>query len=262
MSDFNSKSFFDTQETPDISEELTTDVLTPLSDTKEVRITPPEEAAPPAPDENVKKERKVGWLVRDLFEWGETLVSAVVIIVVIFTFFVRVTSVDGLSMQPTLQDKDQMLVTNFFYTPKVNDIVVVYAPKLPNDYGRFGKDIIKRVIGVEGDHIRIEAAGFGEGIVYRNGDPLEIIQTPEGFLENGHYLISAPTVSQKQTLIDITIPPGHVFVLGDNRINSTDSRCESVGLVDVNHVAGRAFMRVAGSADVWGTFYNAFGFVT
>jgi len=253
----NNDNLFDTE--PDLSEsldtiELTTDELTPL----------PEPTLEPTLE--VKKERRVGWFVRDLFEWGETLVSAVIIIVVIFTFFVRVTSVDGLSMQPTLQNKDQMLVTNFFYTPKHGDIVVVYAPGLNNDYGGYGKDIIKRVIGVEGDVIRIEAAvvgGADTGVVYRNGEPLELRpnESAEGFFEN-EYTISARTFSQRQTPIEITVPKGHVFVLGDNRINSTDSRCDSVGLVDVNYIAGRAFMRVAGSSETWGTFYNAFGLVT
>jgi signal peptidase I len=258
MSGFNSDNFFDSPELGEIFDEIefTTDALTPLPD-------PPEPILQSEVTEEVKTERKIGWLVRDLFEWGETLVSAVIIIVVIFTFFVRVTSVDGLSMQPTLQDKDQMLVTNFFYTPQHNDIVVVYAPKLHNDYGGFGKDIIKRIVGLEGDKIRIEAAVLGGenvGLVFRNDEPLEIIENAEGLFENG-YQISALTYSQ-QTHLEVIVPPGHVFVLGDNRVNSTDSRCVSVGMVDVNYIAGKAFMRIAGSSDVWGTFYNAFGFVT
>ena len=214
------------------------------------------------PSEKVKAERRAGWLVRDIFEWGETLVSAVITIVIIFTFFVRVTSVDGHSMNPTLIDKDQMLVSNFFYTPKHNDIVVIYAPALEG-----GKDIIKRVVGVAGDTIRIEPIVYGGvygeqtvGLVYRNGEPLEVIDVDGVLVEDGHK-ISSRTVSNRQMAIEVTIQPGYVFVLGDNRTNSTDSRSELVGLVDVNYIAGRAFFRAAGDSQHWGTFYNAFGTV-
>jgi signal peptidase I len=189
----------------------------------------------------------------------------VIIIVVIFTFFVRVTSVDGHSMNPTLKDMDQMLVTNFFYTPKQNDIVVIYAPRLDD-----GKDIIKRVIGVEGDTIWIESVRFGNdntGLVYRKNAgedeyvALEVVELDGVLFEDGH-AIGGYTLSQRQVDIEITIPPGYVFVLGDNRSNSTDSRCYSVDLVDVNYIAGRAFLRLLGDGETWGGWWNAFGLVT
>ncbi|MCL1789308.1 MAG: signal peptidase I [Oscillospiraceae bacterium] len=217
------------------------------------------------------KQRKTGWLIRDVFEWGETLISALIIIVVIFTFAVRVTSVDGGSMMPTLQNKDQMLVTNFFYTPKHYDIIVIYAPNLLSDEKAqkgidppYGKDIIKRVIGLEGDTIKIGTHADGDGIVYLNDEPLSI----EGDLfEQVHYINSPTYVNGNQSL-EITVPEGHVFVLGDNRGNSVDSRYidmttrqGAVGLVDVNHIAGKAFFRIAGDKEVWGSLWRAFGFV-
>jgi len=222
-----------------------------------------------------KATRKAGWLIRDLFEWGETLVSAVIVIVFVFTFAVRVTSVDGGSMMPTLFDGDQMLVTNICttYKPKHNDIVVLYAPNL-YDNGKPGKDIIKRVIGVEGDKIRIDPY---EGRVYRNGEVLPLEELDGHFVEDGH-LINNLTIDLGG-LIDrdglpeeVTVPDGHIFVLGDNRGSSVDSRttkyrAESMGyngyvdMVNVNHVAGKAFFRVAGDSKVWGSFSESFGFV-
>jgi signal peptidase I len=213
--------------------EIFTDELIPLPE------------PPPEVDETteaIKAERRTGWFIRDLFEWGETLVSAVIIIVVIFTFFVRVTSVDGLSMQPTLRDEDQMLVTNFFYTPARNDIVVIYAPYLEQ-----GKDIIKRIVGIEGDIIEIKAANYFEensGYVYRNGEQLTLIENIDGLFEDDHP-IGGRTFSQRNVDLRVEVPPGYVFVLGDNRGNSTDSRCDSVGLVNINYIAGKAFFRVA-----------------
>ncbi|MCL2036542.1 MAG: signal peptidase I [Oscillospiraceae bacterium] len=230
--------------------EITTDELTPLPDSLE-------------PSEKVKSERRAGWLIRDVFEWGETLVTAMVFILLVFTFALRITSVDGPSMQPTLHNKDQLLVTNFFYTPKVNDIVIVFAPHLKNDDGSDGKNIIKRVVGVENDVIRIDAftteEGRSGGIVYRNGEPLEIVWDGEHLVEDGH-LINDYTTSLRHTDIEVTVGPGQIFVLGDNRSNSSDSRSENVGLIDVNHVAGRAFLRLLGDADEYGgSLLNAFG---
>jgi signal peptidase I len=248
--------------------------------------TPPE--SPPADSKSAK--RKAGWLVRDLFEWGEVLVSAVVIIVVVFTFMVRVTSVDGSSMNPTLFHQDQMLVTNFFYTPSRGDIVVVHAPDLfCSDKGGMGKDVIKRIIAVAGDTVRIDAynSSDGRGIVYLNGEPLAFTDMDGnvvGFIDEddrytnfreNDYMVRGYT--RARVLLEETIPAGHVFVLGDNRTNSVDSRLMvngghsqgAMGLVNVNHIAGRAFFRVAGCGGCddarcdspWSSAFDALGFV-
>jgi signal peptidase I len=229
--------------------------------------------------EAVKAKRRAGWIVRDIFDWGEILVSAVVMIVVAFTFAIRITSVDGKSMNPTLFDGDQLIVTNFFYTPKNDDIVVIYAPNLANDDGTFGKDVIKRVVGVAGDTITIGSVNDTEntGRVYRNGTPLALVdlngithefvyeRERETVFTEGNYLVTGGTRAAAH--IEITIPYGYVFVLGDNRTNSADSRLlayganSAMGLVNVNHIAGRAFLRVAGSVDHWDTAFSAFGFV-
>jgi signal peptidase I len=200
-----------------------------------------------------KKSKKQGWLVRDVFDWGETVVSAVVIIVVVFTFVMRITSVDGASMNPTLANDDQLLVTNFFYTPSRGDIVVIFAPDLYCDTKReSGKDIIKRVVAVGGDRVQIDDTG----VVYVNESPLDVVEVGGELYENG-YLINGMTYALPP--IDVTVPRGHVFVLGDNRGNSMDSRImpddrsSSVGFVDVNHIAGKAFFRIAP--------LNAFGFL-
>jgi signal peptidase I len=147
-------------------------------------------------------------------------------------------TMDGLSMQPTIENGDVLKVEDLNTNPKHGDVILLYAPNLYNDSFGYGKEIIKRVVGVEGDTIRIEAWSTGDGLVYRNGVPLEITPTQNGYIENG-YQITSPTYSQGHTDTEVTVPKGFVFVLGDNRSNSTDSRCNSVGLVSVNYIKGK-----------------------
>lgn len=256
----------------------------------------PGETKTTVPPENASDKagrRKAGWFIRDVFEWGETLVSAVIIIVVVFAFVARVTSVDGSSMYPTLKDQDRLLVTSYFYKPERNDIVVIFAPRLKccslsiggycSDNCRkrdgMGKDIIKRVIGVEGDKIRIDgnnADGEYTGRVYRNGEILDVKVDGEQFFEDGHLVNgnvsgfpNGPTFTHNNQTLEVIVPPGYVFVLGDNRGNSVDSRFSEenshdgliVGLVDVNNVAGKAFFRMGGDRVSWGGFWKPFGFI-
>jgi len=205
-----------------------------------------------------KTARKAGWLIRDVFDWGRNAVSALIIVVTVFTFAVRTSSVDGPSMLPTLKDEDQLIVTNFFYTPAHNDIVIIYAPNLyDSGKGEMGKSIIKRIIGVEGDTIRIDSC---TGTVYRNDIELEITEEDKQLFEEG-YRINSRTHAVDITE-EVTVPPGYVFVMGDNRNYSMDSRYTNdgnhpigyIGMINVNHIAGRAFFRVLP--------FDSFGFLT
>jgi len=201
-------------------------------------------------------------IAREFCELSEAFISILIIIVLIFTFVIRITSVDGDSMLPTLRDRDFMLVTNFFYTPKCDDIVVIHADQLYNGItGSAGRAIIKRVIGVAGDEIMFDTAN---GVIYRNGVQLEI-EIKDGLIYEEGYTISSLTVNSvdlPSMPFAVIVPEGRVLVLGDNRNNSVDSRFASednrrrlqfVGMVDVNYVIGRAFFRFAP--------LNSFGFV-
>ena len=178
--------------------------------------------------------------MNEAFDWVESIIIAVIAIILIFTFLVRVTSVDGSSMYPTLVDQERLLVTDMFYSPSYNDIVILQANGLVNDRGEYGKPIVKRVIGLPGDTISID---FNNGIVYRNGEALETEVIDGLIYEDGH-TINEYTYNSIDFTGEVTVPAGCIFVMGDNRNRSTDSRSRLVGMVDENYIIGKAFLRI------------------
>lgn len=192
--------------------------------------------------ETEKKEpEKKGNLAAEIFDWFDTILCSVIAVIVIFTFFTRLSSVDGSSMNPTLEDKERLLISSVGYTPKHNDIVVVWAENLVNDEGGLGKAVVKRVVGIGGDKIRID---FDEGIVYRNDEALPL-EVKDGFLYEDGHTINDYTRRPLDYEGEVTVPEGYVFVLGDNRNNSRDSRDNAIGLVDERLIAGRVYLRVS-----------------
>lgn len=160
---------------------------------------------------------------RDLLEWFEAIVLAVGAVALVFTFGVRMIRVDGRSMQPTLQDGERLLISSLPYTPHYGDIVII------DQYTSYGQPLVKRVIGMAGDTIDID---FEQGVVYRNGNALDEPYTAE------------PTYLQETVTFPVTVPEGCIFVMGDNRNNSTDSRSANVGFIDTRDVLGRVLMQV------------------
>lgn len=187
-----------------------------------------------------KKEtvENVHTAANEIFDWMESILMAIIAIVLVFTFIVRINTVDGESMLPSLVDGQKLLVTDLLYTPDYNDIVIVQAARLDG-----GKPIVKRIIGLPGDTIKID---FLSGIVYRNGTALEI-ETVNGILyEDGHAINTLTNLPQDMANgKEYTVPQGQYFVMGDNRNNSKDSRLLSViGFVDENYIAGHAIFSI------------------
>lgn len=184
----------------------------------------------------------------ELFDWVESTLFGVIGVMLVFTFLVRVTTVDGDSMLPTLQNENRLLISDLAYTPDYGDIVILQANGLINDNGEYGKPIVKRVIGLPGDTIDIS---FTEGIVYRNGEPLAIRYTDAGkTIYEESYTINSLTTEREDFREAVTIPEGQVFVMGDNRNNSTDSRSARVGLVNQNYIVGRAIFRITPFSEI------------
>ena len=159
---------------------------------------------------------------RDLYEWVQSLVGSVLVVVAIFTFVIRMMGVDGHSMLNTLQHGDRLLVVNsmLYHDYKYGDIVIL------RKNGVFDDDpIVKRVIAVEGQTVDID---FAEGIVYVDGEALE-----EDYIRE-------PTYTAEGTEFHLTVPEGSIFVMGDNRNGSSDSRDYRLGTVDTRYVIGKA----------------------
>lgn len=161
--------------------------------------------------------------LEELYEWVESAVFTISIMLLILTLVVRQVTVYGSSMVPTLHEADWLLMQQIGYRePQYGDIVVIDTPQLEEP------TIIKRVIGREGDTIDID---FNTHEVRRNG---ELLTEP---------YINEPTELSYDIEFPVTVPPGHLFVLGDNRNASSDSRSSSIGMVDVRRVMGKAWMR-------------------
>ncbi|MDJ0333348.1 signal peptidase I [Planococcus sp. S3-L1] len=163
----------------------------------------------------------------ELWEWGKALFVALAVAGLIRFFLFAPVVVDGESMMPTLENEDRMLVNKIGYfigEPERSDIVVFHATK--------DKDYIKRVIGVPGDYVAYE-----NDQLYINGEA-----QAEPYLSSlkEQYNLGSGTLTEDFTLAGLTeldkIPKGYVFVLGDNRRNSTDSRI--IGLVPITNITG------------------------
>lgn len=174
---------------------------------------------------------KSSWL-RELYEWTQAIAVAVVLALFINQFIFAMVQVEGSSMLPTLQNKDRLVITKLFYKPQPKDIVVVKSHAL-------GKHIIKRVIAVPGDTLDIHPA---TGDVLLNGEVLD-----EPYIKEK--LRSAGGANR----FPLTVPEDRVFVMGDNRNNSRDSR--DLGLIDFRDIVGRASLRVTPFSR-FGTLYQ------
>ena len=173
--------------------------------------------------------------IKELYEWTEMLTVSVVIVAVIFTFFFRIVAVDGSSMTNTLQDKDRVIITHLLYTPKVGDIVVISRSEVYESSASQTKaPLIKRIVAVGGDTVYID---FEVGVVYVNGKP----SVTEKYTREGKTFQRGDIEFPEEGL---KVPEGHVFVLGDHRNDSTDSRFKSVGMVPEDQIIGKAVLRI------------------
>ena len=161
--------------------------------------------------------------VRSALEWAETIVVAVVLVAVVFTFLGRVITVDGVSMEPTYHNGDRVLITNLAGSAQQGDIVIVI--------NALEEPIIKRVVATEGQTVDFDPQ-LGEVVV----DGQAIAGSVFG-IEDG--ITYVPELPGQVLEFPQTVPEGCVFVLGDNRGNSTDSRFQSVGMVDRRNILGK-----------------------
>lgn len=186
-----------------------------------------------AKSKKVKKKSKgpSGFIV-GLYDWVSAFLFALVLVILIMTFCFRMVDVDGKSMMNTLQDNDKVFITGLNYEPQVGDIVVI-------SHGvELNKTLVKRVIAVGGQTVDIDET-TGEVIV-------------DGVVLDEPYILGE-TMPTGDVEFPVTVTEGTVFVLGDNRPISQDSRYSDVGLIDINNIIGKVQLRVFP--------FNQFGFV-
>ncbi|MBQ5544239.1 MAG: signal peptidase I [Clostridia bacterium] len=173
-----------------------------------------------------EEEQKTGGLMVELYEWLEAIAFALSIVVILFTFVFRVVSVSGPSMNPTLISGDRVILNSLFFTPSNGDIVVITQPNSHDN-----EPLIKRVIAVEGQTIAL--------------DPENDTVTVDGVVLNENYILEEDLKSAGNAYeYPLTVPKGKVFVMGDNRNDSFDSRADGLGMVDEDYIMGRAIFRI------------------
>lgn len=159
----------------------------------------------------------------EIYEWLQCMVYALIFCVVLFVFFLRVVDVRGDSMNPTLYDSDKLIVSDVLYTPKQGDIVIFRKDEYKSEA------LVKRVIATEGQTIDID---FDRGRVYVDG---QLLDEP---------YIAELTRNQLDFKGSQTVPEGCVFVMGDNRNDSSDSRKAEIGMVDERLIIGKVLFKI------------------
>lgn len=159
-----------------------------------------------------------------IYDMVSIVMSAFIIIAVVFTFVFRLVGVSGYSMTDTLQDNDWLLTVNK-ETYERGDIVVITEPNY------FDEPLIKRVIAKGGETVDID---FTTSTVYVDGVALQ-----EPYVREDYILPKLDDIE-----FPYTVPEGHIFCMGDNRNGSTDSRSNLIGPLDERYVLGKAVIRI------------------
>ncbi len=204
-------------------------------------------------DEDKKKEVSAA---EEFIDWVETVICAFFVVILIFTFVLRIANVDGVSMLPTLVEGDRLICSHLFYTPDAGDIVIVNTEHPVRECESCGetvysmetldcpacgsvetlrtqknqKTLVKRVIATEGQTIDIDTSAGTVKV--------------DGVLLDEPYIYEATKEDEGYHQYPVTVPEGCVFVMGDNRLNSTDSRSSWLGFVKEEDILGKVVLRV------------------
>lgn len=183
--------------------------------------------------ENVERS-----ILGDLLDLIESILCSVFLVFLVFTFLFRIATVEGASMVPTLVNGDRLIISELGYTPQQGDVVIINARKSYQldsaqqvvESEGLNKLIVKRIIALGGQKVDID---FNTGTVMVDDQVLQ-----EG------YINTLTTRDEGGMQFPVVVPEGYVFVLGDNRDISKDSRHPNVGFVSESEIMGKALLRV------------------
>ena len=187
---------------------------------------------------NKKAKRYQENRIRSAFEYVEMFVFTMAVVILLLTFVFRVCEVSGPSMNNTLLHGERLLVSNLFYSPDTGDVIVFHQTSETSD--AFNEPIVKRVIATEGEFVKID---YAANKVYVSSDDNF---TEDEVLDESSYLYLSNGVwkeANKEPQI-WEVPEGHLFVMGDNRNVSADSRYYEIEFVDVRRVLGKVLLRI------------------
>ena len=182
---------------------------------------------------NRKREQQRGSVISSVFEWVDSVVLALVIVMLLFTLFINKVEVKGTSMESTLSEGDQLIITDFNYKPKQGDIIIISRNYLNTEVSAAESKtpIVKRVIATEGQTVEIK-----DGKVYINDKEIEEPYLDKALVANG--------TENKGFYDKEIVPEDCVFVLGDNRGVSHDSRSSDIRFVNERYVLGKVLFRI------------------